>query len=360
MFRFPAALIALSLASLPSVLAAAEPLVIAHRGASGLRPEHTLAAYDLAIAQGADFIETDLVMTRDRQLVARHENEISGTTDIAAHPEFADRKRTRTIDGQSITGWFTEDFTLAELRGLKARERLPELRPQSAAHDGEQGVPTLAEVVALIRKREAELGRRIGLYAEIKHGHYFQGIGLAMEAPVAAELARLGYKDKADPMFIESFEVNNLKALRKLTGVRLVQLLDETGAPADGAVASYAAMTTPEGLAAIAAYADGIGPAKAQIIPRDADGRSLPPTTLVADAHRAGLVVHPWTFRSENAFLPTELHRGEGPAAHGDAAAEVRQFIAAGVDGLFSDYPGEAVAARKAGAEEAAASAAAR
>lgn len=326
------------------------PLIIAHRGASGSVPEHSLAAYDRAIAQGADYIEADLVMTRDGILVARHENEISGTTDVASHPEFADRRTAKTIDGQQLDGWFTEDFTLAELKTLRTRERLPELRPESAAQDGRDTIPTLAEVVELIRKREGELGRRIGLYLEIKHGLYFQSIGLPMERPLINRLAALGYRKRADPLFIESFEVNNLKALRRMTRLRLIQLLDQSGRPTDTGPEEpgYAAMTTPEGLAAIARYADGIGPSKEMIVPRDATGHSLAPTTLVADAHRAGLVVHPWTFRSENSFLPAELRRGDKASAHGDAAAEYRQFFALGVDGVFSDYPADAVSARAA------------
>jgi glycerophosphoryl diester phosphodiesterase len=324
----------------------AAPLIIAHRGASGLRPEHTLASYGLAIDQGADFIEADLVMTRDHVLVARHENEIGGTTDVARHPEFASRRATRTIDGQAVTGWFVEDFTLAELRTLRARERLPELRPQSNRFDGRFAVPTLDEVIRLVAARNRGARRTVGLYLETKHPSYFRSIGLPLEEPLVARLEQAGYRSKTDPVFIESFEVDNLVRLRRLTRVRLVQLLDAEGHPADRPPgAGYAAMVTPIGLAAVAGYADGIGPAKALIVPRAADGTSLAPTALVGDAHRAGLVVHPWTFRSENGFLPRELARGTGPATHGDAAGEVRAFVALGVDGLFSDFPGDAVAA---------------
>jgi glycerophosphoryl diester phosphodiesterase len=342
-----------SLLSLAALLLAASanafppvPLVIAHRGASGLRPEHTLASYALAIEQGADFVETDLVMTRDHVLVARHENEIGGTTDVASHPEFADRRVTKTVDGQSINGWFVEDFTLAEIKTLRARERLPALRPDNVRFNGQQTVPTLQEYLDLIRTEERARKRRIGIYLETKHPTYFRSIGLPLEKALADTLRHNGYARRSDPAFIESFEVNNLRELRKLTGLRLVQLLDEEGAPADHAAPSYAAMLTPSGLQTIKRYADAIGPAKSAIIPRGPDGSSLPPTTLIADAHRAGLLVHPWTFRSENDFLPRELRRGNDPATHGDAAAEYRSFLSQGVDGLFSDFPGEALAAR--------------
>jgi glycerophosphoryl diester phosphodiesterase len=323
--------------------AAARPLVIAHRGASGLRPEHTLASYQLAIDQGADFIEADVVMTRDRVLVARHENEIGGTTDVASHPEFMARRATRTVDGQRLTSWFVEDFTLAELRTLRARERLPELRRENTRYDGQFTVPTLEEVIGLIHDQEHAKSRRIGLYVETKHPTYFRSIGLPLEEVLVTELARHGYRGRRDPIFIESFEVENLRRLKRLTSVRLVQLLDAEGGPADGAAASYAEMVTPRGLRAIARYAAAIGPAKAMIVPRDSADRSMMPTSLVADAHKAGLLVHPWTFRSENTFLPVELRDGKDGAAHGKAAVEVRMFRDLGVDGVFSDYPGEAV-----------------
>jgi len=325
----------------------ARPIVIAHRGASGERPEHTLEAYRLAIAEGADFIEPDLVMTKDGQLVARHENEISGTTNVAAHPEFAARRTTKTIDGVAVTGWFTEDFTLAELETLRARERLPQLRAASAAsYDGKFKIPTLDEILKLVAEETKRTGHRIGIYPEIKHSTYFARQRLAMEWPLVAALARAGYRSATDPVFIQSFEVGNLRALHGMTKLRLVQLLGSDGGPADRPGTSYAAMVTPAGLKAIAAYAQGIGPEKAMIVPRDAEGRSLLPTTLVTDAHVAGLLVHPWTFRSENYFLPAELRRGARPQDHGNASTEYRQFYALGVDGLFSEFPSEAVAAR--------------
>jgi len=318
-----------------------KPIIIAHRGASGERPEHTLAAYSLAIEQGADFIEPDLVMTKDGQLVARHENDITGTTDVASRKEFADRKRTKTIDGVSYTGWFTEDFTLAELKTLRAKERLPLLRRGNTQFDGQFEVPTLREIIALAKAASAKTGRTIGIYPETKHPSYFTSIGLPMEALLVAELKAAGW-DRADaPVFIQSFEVNNLKALKQLTQVKLIQLMAAEGGPADGAQPSYKAMATPEGLKAIAAYASGVGPQKDMVVAGDGTV-----STLVADAHAAGLKVHPWTFRAENFFLPSGLRKGINPAGHGDMSAEIARFLAAGVDGLFTDYPYLGVQAR--------------
>ncbi len=326
--------------------AGAQPIVIAHRGASGERPEHTIASYTLAIDQGADFIEPDLVLTKDGILVARHENEISGTTDVAAHPEFAGRKATKIIDGETMTGWFTEDFTLAELRTLRARERLPELRPANAAYDGQFLIPTFDEIIALAKAQSKARGRTIGIYPETKHPSYFTSIGLPHEAVLLAALKHAGWTTRAAPVFIQSFEVANLKALAKKTKVRLIQLVDAEGGPADDKALTYKSMITPAGLAAIAGYAAGIGPNKALIIPRTADGALGTPTELVTAAHKAGLALHPWTFRAENFFLPADFKVGTDPKAHGDLRAEIRAFLAAGVDGVFSDFPGEAVAAR--------------
>ncbi len=319
------------------------PIVIAHRGASGERPEHTLASYDRAIEQGADYVEPDLVLTKDGVLVARHENEISETTDVADRPEFADRRTSKTIDGTAMTGWFTEDFTLAELRTLRARERLPQLRPANTAYDGLYQVPTFDEILRLVRARSAETGRTIGVYPETKHPSYFAGIGLPHETPLLAALAAFGYDSADDAIFIQSFEVGNLVALNARTNVRLIQLVADEGGPPDRAGTSYATMVSAEGLTAIAAYADGVGPAKNMVIARNADGSLGSSTGLVARAHAAGLAVHPWTFRAENYFLPANLRTGADPQERGDIAAEVRAFIAEGVDGVFADHPKAAV-----------------
>jgi glycerophosphoryl diester phosphodiesterase len=332
-----------------------DPIVIGHRGASGYRPEHTLAAYQLAIDMGADYIEPDLVSTKDGVLVARHENEISGTTDVAMHPEFASRRVTKMIDGVNVTGWFTEDFTLAELKTLRARERLPDLRPGNTAFDGMFKIPTLEEVIELVQGQSTKQGRDVGIYPETKHPTYFDGIGLSMEEPLVALLAKYGYKNPNDPVFIQSFEVGNLKDLNEMTKLPLVQLADATGRPFDFALAgdprTYRDMVTPAGLAEIATYADGLGPNKALLIPRDSNNRLLSPTTVVQDAHAEGLKVHPWTFRSENSFLPADFRVGN-PAdptfllQHGDAIAEDRLFLSLGIDGFFTDFPDTGVAAR--------------
>jgi glycerophosphoryl diester phosphodiesterase len=325
------------------------PIVIGHRGASGYRPEHTLAAYELAIDMGADYIEPDLVSTKDGVLVARHENDITGTTDVASHPEFASRKATKTIDGLPITGWFTEDFTLAELRTLRAKERLPELRVTNTAFDGLYQVPTLDEVIALAKRR------KVGIYPETKHPTYFDSVGLSLEEPLVAALRRAGLDRPRSPVFIQSFEVGNLKQLNGLTRVPLVQLLDATGKPYDFVVSgdprTYADLATPEGLAEIATYADGVGVNKNLIVPRDAQNRLGTPTRLVRDAHQAGLIVHGWTFRRENSFLPEDFRAGNPAspvylAATGDFPAELRLFYGLGIDGVFSDNPDAAVAVR--------------
>ncbi|WP_448577738.1 glycerophosphodiester phosphodiesterase [Thermaurantiacus sp.] len=312
---------------------AAAPLVIAHRGASADVPEHTLAAYALAIAQGADFIEPDLVMTRDGVLVARHENEISGTTDVADRPEFAHRRRTQTIDGTDVTGWFTEDFTLAELRRLRATERIPKLRPQNRQKEGDEGIPTFDQIVKLAKAAP----RPVGVYPETKHPGHFARIGLPMEAALLRVLADNGWADATNRVFIQSFEVNNLKALRQKTRLPLVQLIAADGGPADVPGQSYQDMLTPQGLAAIATYADALGVEKSLVRPRRKDGSLDQPTGLVDAAHRLGLKVHAWTFRPENVFLPVEFRRGNRPEERGDAEGEIRAFLAAGIDGLFSD-----------------------
>jgi glycerophosphoryl diester phosphodiesterase len=333
--------------------AIAEPTVIAHRGASGYLPEHTLPAYYIAIAQGAAYVEPDLVMTKDGALVARHENEVGGTTDVADRPEFASRRKTKSIDGVNFTGWFTEDFTLAELKTLRAKERIPALRPHNARFDGMFEVPTFEEVLELVEKVN-ELRRKqaresstlyvpIGVYPETKHPTYFQQIGLAMERPLVRLLDRYGYDNRRSPVYVQSFEVANLKRLSNMTKVPLVQLLSDTGKPWDFVVSgdprTYADMATPAGLREIKRYADGIGANKNLMIPRAAGGFLGTPTTLIADAHAAGLIVHGWTFRAENSFLPADFRSSSDPAAHGDLDAEIKRFVELGMDGFFTDQP---------------------
>ncbi|MFG3598803.1 glycerophosphodiester phosphodiesterase [Micromonospora chersina] len=327
------------------------PIVIGHRGASGYRPEHTLEAYRLAIRQGADFIEPDLVSTKDGVLVARHENEISGTTDVAAHPEFAARKATKTIDGVKVTGWFTEDFTLAELRTLRAKERLPQVRVANTAFDGRFPVPTFQEVIDLARAESKARGRTVGVYPETKHPSYFASIGLALEEPLVATLKANKLTHRNDPVFVQSFETANLRKLDRMIGVRLVQLMDAAGAPYDFTAAGdprgYADLATAAGLTWVATYADGVGLNKNLIVPRDAAGRLLAPTSVIDDAHRAKLLVHAWTFRAENQFLPADFRIGADPNARGDITAEYELFFGLGLDGAFADQPDTAVAARE-------------
>ncbi|GII58640.1 glycerophosphoryl diester phosphodiesterase [Planotetraspora thailandica] len=320
-----------------------EPLVIGHRGASALRPEHTLPAYETAIALGADYIEPDLVSTKDHVLVARHENEIGGTTDVADHPEFAGRRTTKTIDGVAVTGWFTEDFTLAELRTLRAKERIPDLRPDNTAFNGQAQIPTFDEVIELAQRHG------VGVYPETKHPTYFDSIGLSLEEPLLAALARHGWRKESDPVFIQSFETANIRALSKKTKLHIVQLVNASGAPYDHVAAgdgfTYDKMVTPAGLKDVASYADGVGVATTRIIPTGADGRTLAPTTLVRDAHRAHLDVHTWTVRPENSQLPVDYRRGDpaSPAyagATGDVAGYLNKLYDQGIDGVFSDDPG--------------------
>jgi glycerophosphoryl diester phosphodiesterase len=313
------------------------PIVIAHRGASGERPEHTLLGYRLAIAEGADFIEPDLCLTKDGHFVVRHENEIAGTTDVASRPEFAARKATKVIDGQSITGWFTEDFTLAEIKTLRARERLPALRPGSAKFDGQEQIPTYQEVVDLAKAESKRLGRTIGTYPEMKHPSYFAGRGLPMEQRLADALKAYGLNSRSAPVFVQCFEVAPLKTIGAMTKARRVMLVGSGAAPVD--------VKSAAGIKAISAFAEGLGPEWPLVVPT-VEGRLGPATSLVADAHAAGLAVHPWTVRAENVFLPLKLRKGTAPADHGDVDAVYKALFAAGVDGLFSDFPGLAVKAR--------------
>lgn len=316
------------------------PIVIGHRGASGYVPEHTLESYKLAIEQGADYVEPDLVMTRDGVLVARHENEIGGTTDVGSRKEFASRRTRKVIDGREIEGWFTEDFTLAELKTLRARERIPLIRPNNTHLDGQFEVPTFEEVLELVRKANEDRTKPIGVYPETKHPTYFDRLGLSMDEPLLRLLTQYGYTRADSPVFVQSFEVGNLRRLRKRTPVPLVQLIEAEGAPYDfiaaGEKRTYADLITPAGLKEIAQYANAVGVNKNLIIPRNADGTLGPPSSLVRDAHAAGLKVHGWTFRAERVFLPAGL----------DMVAEVTAFLRTGMDGFFTDHPDLGVRAR--------------
>jgi glycerophosphoryl diester phosphodiesterase len=346
------ALTALALAE--RAVAAAEaarpkPLVFAHRGCSARRPEHTLAAYAKAIADGADYIEPDLVMTKDGVLIVRHENNIAETTDVAGRPEFAGRKSVKTIDGQAQTGWFTEDFTLAELKTLRAIERLGAVRPESQGYDRQFQLVTLDEVIDFTAAEAAARGRSIGLVPEIKHSTYFAGIGLPMEDRLLATLGAHDYTLRY-PVEIQSFETANLRYLRGRIGrsanIALMQLLDEPSVvPADVAAAggrtTCAQMATPAGLRAIATYADTVSPWSRMLIPLDAAGRLGKPTSIVADAHAAGLEVRAYTFRPENRFLPADYRDDAGGNARNEAGsvAEIRRYLALGLDGFFTDDP---------------------
>jgi glycerophosphoryl diester phosphodiesterase len=319
------------------------PVVIAHRGTSGERPEHTESAYRLAIAQGTDAVEPDLVLTRDGVLICRHENELSETTDITDRPAFAARRTTKTIDGKDVSGWFSEDFTLAELKTLRCRERLPHLRPASAAWNDREPVLTFGELLDIV----GEAGRTIAVYAEIKHARYFDDLGLSHDAPLLAALRARGWTGADAPMLLQSFETGSLRRLAGLTGVRLVQLVAPSGGPPDAPGATFAEMMTDAGLARIAGYAAAISVEKTLVMPRTPDGGAAAPTDIVARAHAQGLAVNVWTFRPENRFLPKALRRGDDPAAHGDLETELRQVYALGVDGVFCDFPAVAVAARQ-------------
>ena len=327
------------------------PLIIAHRGASGYRPEHTLAAYELAIGQGADFLEVDVVSTRDGILIARHENELSETTDVASRAEFARGRTTKHIDGDPQSGWFTEDFSLEELKRLRATERMPVLRPQNLAYDGLFAIPTLQEIIDLVRQQERATGRTIGLYLETKHPTYFRSIGLPLEEKLVEVLARNGYRTGADPVFLESFETTSLRKLEALTSLRRVQLIgsrDER--PYDFIVSgdqrTMQDLLTSAGLAEVAGYAGAIGVTKEWFQPQ---GESWLPAAeqLTRAAHQAGLLVHVWTFRNENYFLPEALRLGD-PAdpeflrRWGEVVTEYKQYFGLGVDGVFSDFPATA------------------
>jgi glycerophosphoryl diester phosphodiesterase len=311
------------------------PIVIAHRGASGYRPEHTLAAYELAINLGADYIEPDLVSTKDGVLIARHENEISETTNIASHTKFASRKTSKVIDGKSKIGWFTEDFTLAELKTLRAKERIPQLRPQNIAYDGMFEIPTLQEIIDLAQRKSYEIGRTVGIYPETKHPSYFKSIGLSLEEPLLETLQINGYHGANAPIFIQSFEVSNLQYLSTKTDLPLVQLINDSGKPHDFVVSgdnrTYIDLVTASGLEEIAKYAQAIGANKNLLIPRNSSGKLLSPTSLVSDAHAVNLLIHLWTFRNEDLFLPLDFQ--------GNPQGEYKLFSSLGIDGVFSDFP---------------------
>nr|XP_021181015.2 uncharacterized protein LOC110369785 [Helicoverpa armigera] len=323
------------------------PLVIGHRGASGYVPEHTLASYALAALMGADYVEPDLVMTSDKQLIARHDNELGLTTDVSLRPEFSSRYRNKTIDGNEISGWFTEDFTLAEIKTLRAVERIPDIRPGNARLNGAFEIPTFQEIIDLVKSLQISQKRVIGLYPEIKHSTYFQSVGLPMELAVIDILHRNGYEGSHAPVYIQSFEINNLKSLKNITQLRLLQLYDSKSmSPFDqivsGTGVTYGDMATPDGLKEVAKYAYAVGPDKSYIIPRDANNNLGEVTSFVSDAHAAGLKVHPYTFRAENNFLPEEYNSDvttNKNSAIGNLAAEVQAYFDAGIDGLFSDQP---------------------
>ncbi len=324
------------------------PIVIGHRGASGYRPEHTEAAYRLAIAQGADYVEPDLVMTRDGALVARHENEIGRTTDVASRPEFAARRGTRVIEGESFEGWFVEDFTLAELKTLGARERNPDWRRESARHDGQQPVLTFQEIIGIVKAEARARRRPIGLYVELKNPGYHASIGLPMEAALVEALARAGLSRRDAPVFVQSFWPQTLIALRRLTPVKLMLLLNSVAPSREvlgaNGLRDWSDAYSRAGLQRIAGFADAVGPEIELIIPRDAQGHSREPSTFVSDAHAAGLLVHAWSVNAENTHLPSELRRGDPSrpgydGRRGDVASVVHALQAQGVDGLFTDHP---------------------
>ncbi|MFI5668817.1 glycerophosphodiester phosphodiesterase [Streptomyces sp. NPDC051704] len=318
------------------------PLVIGHRGACGYRPEHTLGSYQLALDLGADVVEQDLVPTKDGHLVCRHENEIGGTTDVADHPAFASRRTTKSIDGVAVTGWFTEDFTLAELKTLRAKERIPAVRQRNTLYDGRWDVPTFEEVLRWADREGKRRGRRVWLHVETKHPTYFRSLGLGLEEPLAKLLRRYGRYGLGAPLFLQSFEPSSIQRLSRLVSAPRVVLLSAAGTrPWDFEQAkdprTVSDLVKPEGLKWIAGFAQGIGPTMDLILPRDASGRLGAPTTLVKDAHARGLVLHPYTARNENTFLPAEYRKGTDPNAYGDAFGAFKTYFEQGIDGIFTD-----------------------
>ncbi|HEV7625144.1 MAG TPA: glycerophosphodiester phosphodiesterase [Streptomyces sp.] len=318
------------------------PAVVAHRGASGYRPEHTFGSYQLALDMGADVIEQDLVPTKDGHLVCRHENDITATTNVSEHPEFAGRKTTKTVDGAPLTGWFTEDFTLAELRTLRAKERIPQTRQRNTLYDGRWEVPLFEDVLKWAQKQGKQRGRPVWLHIETKHPTYFRKLGLELE-PRLAKLLRAYGRDRSDsPNFVQSFEPSSIQRLNKLVDCPGVCLLDAAGTrPWDfveaGDPRTVADLVKPEGLKWMARFAKGIGPVVDLVIPKNPDGSLGEPTTLVRDAHAQDLILHPYTMRNENTFLPLEFKRGTDPNAYGDAFGAFRAYFATGIDGIFTD-----------------------
>lgn len=329
------------------------PTIIGHRGASGYRPEHTLGSYQLALDLGAHVVEAgDLVPTKDGHIVCRHEPEIGGTTDVADHPEFAGRRTTKLLDGVSVTGWFTEDFTLAELKTLRAIERIPANRPHNTLYNGRWEIPTFEEVLKWQDEQTRKRGKQVWIYPETKHPTYFRKLGLGLEERVAKLLRKYGKDGRNAPVILQSFEPTSIQRLNKLVGNPLVVLLSSAGSrPWDfvetGDPRTVADLITPKGLKEIAGYAQGIGPTLDLVIPKDANGKLTTPTTLVADAHKAGLILHPYTMRNENPFLPAEYRKGTDADAYGDVFGAYRTYFATGIDGVFTDNPDTGLLARQ-------------
>ncbi|GAA2437004.1 glycerophosphodiester phosphodiesterase [Streptomyces pulveraceus] len=326
------------------------PTVIGHRGTSGYRPEHTLGSYQLALDMGAHIVEQDLVPTRDGHLVCRHENDITATTDVADHPEFASRRTTKKVDGVSLTGWFTEDFTLAELKTLRAKERIPGTRQKNTLYDGRWEIPTFEEVLRWADREGRRRGKPVWLYVETKHPTYFRGLGLGLEEPLAKLLRRYNRHREQSPLILQSFEPGSIQRLARLVETPRVVLLSAAGdRPWDfvtsGDPRTVADLVKPAGLKWMASFAQGIGPTLDLVIPKDASGRLTAPTTLVRDAHAQGLVLHPYTMRNENTFLPADFRRGTDPNAYGDAFGAFQAYFATGIDGVFSDNPDTALLA---------------
>ncbi|MGW2773201.1 glycerophosphodiester phosphodiesterase [Streptomyces olivaceoviridis] len=328
------------------------PTIIGHRGASGYRPEHTFGSYELALDLGADVVEAgDLVPTKDGHLVCRHEPEIGGTTDVASHPEFADRRTTKVLDGVPTTGWFTEDFTLAELKTLRAVERIPANRPHNTLYNGRWEIPTFEEVLRWQDEQTRKRGKQVWIYPETKHPTYFRKLGLGLEERVAKLLHKYGKDGRNSPVILQSFEPSSIQRLNRLVDNPLVVLLSSANSrPYDFVEANdprtVADLVTPKGLREIAGYAQGIGPTLDLVIPKKADGTLAEPTTLVSDAHKVGLVLHPYTMRNENPFLPAEYRKGTAADAYGDVFGAFKTYFATGIDGVFTDNADTGLLAR--------------